>query len=347
LPAADASHDAAPGRAPAGAGTGARHAEGSAPTDAAIVLVNYRTPELVERCLASVEATREQLVLETVIVDNGSADDSVQRLRAALPAASVLALSANRGFAAGVNAGLAHTRAEIAIVLNPDTELQPGALQALIAHLRAHPRTGVAAPLLQDASGRLAPNGYRRFPGLGTLALELCIPLGYALVHVPALHPYAMSPAALCAGARPAHVYGAVLAIRRSAYEQAGPLDEGFFLYLEETEFQRRVAHSGWAIEIVPSARALHLVRGGEQAALAPSPHFVTSAIRYLRLRGVPAPVSRAVLALALASSWLALGLIALLPSKRATATLQARAYRSLAALALSGRLRRVRPEAD
>ena len=366
MPAACASHDTAPGRALAGAGTGIRHAgaaqveegaraeegvradvEGSAPLDAAIVLVNYRTPDLVERCLASVEATREQLVLDIVIVDNGSADGSVQRLRAALPAASVLALSTNGGFAAGVNAGLAHTRAEIAIVLNPDTELRPGALQALIAHLREHPRTGIAAPLLEDPAGRLAPNGYRRFPGLGTLALELCIPLGYALVHVPALHPYAMSPAALRAGARPAHVYGAVLAIRRSAYEQAGPLDEGFFMYLEETEFQRRVARCGWAIEIVPSACALHLVRGGEQAALAPSPHFVLSAIRYLRLRGVPAPVSRTVLALALASSWIALGLIALLPSKRAIATLQARAYRSLAALAVTGRLRRVRPGTD
>lgn len=304
--------------------------------DAAILLVNHRTPELVERCLASVEATRGELQLETTIVDNGSDDGSVERLRAALPSALVLALPANRGFATGVNAGLRHSHAEIAVVLNPDTELRPGALRALVDRLHEHPHAGVVAPLLEDACGRLAPSGYRRFPGLFTLAVELCVPLGYALVRAPALHPYAMSAAALRAGRRPAHVYGAVLAIRRSAYEQAGPLDEGFFLYLEETEWQGRVARCGWAIEIVPSARALHLVRGGDTA-LAPSPYFVHSAVRYLRLRGVPALVSRVVLALALASSWVTLCLIALLPSKRATAIHQARAYRSLAVLALTG----------
>lgn len=109
------------------------------------------------------------------------------------------------------------------VVDNPDTEVRPGTLQALLERLREHTRTGVFAPLLEDADGRLAPNGYRRFPGPVTLGVNLCLPIGYALAHVPALHPYAMSPAALRAGVRPAHVCGAALAIRRRAYVQAGP----------------------------------------------------------------------------------------------------------------------------
>ncbi len=305
--------------------------------DAAVIVVNYRTPELVERCLDSVLATAGELRLETVVVDNASDDGSVERLRAANPEASVLAMSENAGFAAGVNAGFRRTRAEFVVLLNPDTEVRPGALRALLARLREHPQTGVAAPLLQDAAGALAANGYRRFPGLLTLAMDLCIPIGYALVHTPSLHPYAMSPAALRAGRTPAWVSGAAIAIRRAAYDQAGALDESFFLYFEETEWQQRLARRGWAIEIVPGAHVAHLMRGGGEDALVHSPYFVTSALRYLRMRGVPVAVSRAVLASSLALSWGTLRAIACLPAKRAKAAAQARAYRSLLTRTLTG----------
>ena len=308
----------------------------TAKPDAAIVIVNYRTPELVEQCLASVHATRGELKLKTVIVDNASADGSVERLCHAYPQATVIEMPDNRGFAAGVNAGFRHSSAELVIVLNPDTEVRAGALQGLVAHLCEHSGTGVLAPLLEDADGRLAPNGYRRFPSLFTLGVDLCVPLTYALAHCPALHPYVMSPAALRAGDPPAHVGGAVMTIRRGAYDQAGPLDEGFFLYLEETEWQRRVARCGWAIEVLPAARACHLVRGGGDEALVPSPYFVTSAVRYLRLQGVPVVLSRIVLSISLALSWATLRVIACLPSKRSKAAEQARAYGLLLRRALS-----------
>lgn len=197
---------------------------------------------------------------------------------------------------------------------------------------------GVAAPLLEDINGTVTPNGYRRFPGLATLAVDTCIPLGYALVRVPSLHPYAMSPAALCAGNTPAWVCGAALAIRRSAYEQTGPLDEGFFLYFEETEWQRRLADLNWGIEVVPAARVCHLVRGGGEESGIHSPHWVSSALRYLQMRRVPLTLARLVLMTSLISSWVGLRAIACLPSKRARASAQARAYRELVRVALTAR---------
>jgi N-acetylglucosaminyl-diphospho-decaprenol L-rhamnosyltransferase len=306
--------------------------------DAAVVVVNYRSAELVERCLRSVAAGSGGLDLEVVVVDNDSRDGSVERLRSALPAAAVVAMSENGGFATGVNAGFRHSRAPLVILLNPDTEVRAGALGALIGLLREHPRTGVVAPLLEDAEGQPASNGYRRFPGLLTLALDLCLPFGYAFAYAPRLHPYAISPAALRAGVQPVHVCGAALAIRREAYEQAGQFDEGFFLYLEETEWQRRVARAGWAVELEPAARVCHLVRGGGEEALAPSPHFVAGALRYLRMQRVPTILARAVFALALALSWATLRLIACVPAKRAQARRQARAYGALLRVALGAR---------
>jgi GT2 family glycosyltransferase len=284
-----------------------------------------------------VRATQGGLDLQIVVIDNASGDGSAARLRQSLPDATVVELEANRGFAAGVNAGFRHTSAEFVVVLNPDTELAPGALAQLLGRLREHPRTAVVAPLLEHADGRLAPNGYRRFPGLFTIALDLCIPLGYARLATRLPHPAAMSPAALRAGARPAWVCGAAMAIRRAAYAQAGDLDEDFFLYFEETEFQQRLARCGWTVELAPGATARHLLRGGGAEALAHSPHFLASALRYLRMRGVPVAVSRAVLAVSLALSWLGLRLIACLPAKRAQAGEQARAYRELLGLALRG----------
>ena len=296
----------------------------------AILIVNYRTPELVERCLASVYATSGHLRLKTVVVDNASGDGSAERLRRSQPLAKLVEMPINGGFAAGVNAGFRNSSAELVILLNPDTEVRPGAIGAMLARLREHPRTGVVAPMLECGDGKPQPNAYRRFPNLLTLSIEMCVPVSYALVCVPGLHPYALSPKALGAGGRVAHVCGAVMGIRREAYLDAGPLDEGFFMYLEETEWQRRVADKGWAIELEPSARACHLVRGGGEEALVPPYYGVRSAVRYLRMQGVPPAVSRAAFAVAFVSSWITLRLIACLPSKRARAAGQARAYRSL-----------------
>jgi N-acetylglucosaminyl-diphospho-decaprenol L-rhamnosyltransferase len=298
--------------------------------DAALVIVNYCTPELVERCLQTVDASSAGLRLQKVVVDNASGDGSVERLRASLADAKVIAMPDNGGFAAGVNAGFRETEAELVIVLNPDTEVRAGALAALIARLREHPRAGVVGPRLEDGDGELQSSAYRRFPNLWTLSLEMCVPLSYALVYLPKLHPYALAPPELAAGGPVAHVCGAAMAIRRAAYEQAGELDEGFFMYLEETEWQRRVGAHGWLVELEPAARVCHLVRGGGEEALAPPLQGASSAVRYLRMQGVPPLFSRAVLGATFVSSWITLRLIACLPSKRVRAAGQARAYRRL-----------------
>jgi N-acetylglucosaminyl-diphospho-decaprenol L-rhamnosyltransferase len=254
----------------------------------AVVIVNYRSASLARRCaeLASAEGPAEVLV-----VDNASQDGSVEALRAA--GLQVLARPDNDGFAAGVNAGFAHTTAPYVVVLNPDCEPRSGSLRKLVTHLEQHPAAGVAAPRLLNADGSPQPSAYRRQPGLVTIATELCVPFGLLLEHIPRLDTYRLRD--WSHGSRVAHVIGAALAVRREAHAASGGLDESFFLYLEETEWQGRVRRAGFTIELVPEAEVVHLVRGGGEAALAPSPHYVASARRYLRLRGAhPALVDAA-----------------------------------------------------
>jgi N-acetylglucosaminyl-diphospho-decaprenol L-rhamnosyltransferase len=295
--------------------------------DATVLIVNYRTPELVEACVSSVRATSAGLRLRILIVDNASGDGSPERLRASLPDTDVIENPENRGFGAGVNAGFRAAGTDVVIVLNPDTTVAAGALQALLRRLRAHPRTGVVAPLLEHGDGRLQPSGYRRFPNLMTLCVDMSVPVSYALAAAPRMHPHVLLPAALERGGAVSHVCGAAMAIRRDAYDDAGPFDEAFFMYLEETEWQQRVSRCGWAIEIEPQARVRHLVRGGGDAALVPTLEGVRSALLYTRRRGVPPPVARAAFAVTLLSSALTLLLISLLPGKPSTLRRQAREH--------------------
>jgi len=294
----------------------------------AVLLVNYRSADLVSRCL---QACGTDLPDEVVIVDNASDDGSVARLRQRHPSARIVERPSNDGFAAGVNTGFAATSAPIVLVLNPDTEPQDGALLALVARLQRDPQVGVAAPRLVHEDGSLQQSAFRRFPGLGLLFVDLCLPIGWIAMRFPRLDPYRIPPTSLRDGDRVAHVIGAALAIRRTAFEAAGPLDEGFFLYLEETEWQRRVRDAGYEIAVVPSAQVTHLVRGGGDDALVPSAHFITSMRRYLELRGTPRRLTSAAIAVALLLSRVAARAeILMLPADRRTGGRRASAYDQL-----------------
>ncbi len=297
-------------------------------TECAVVVVNYRSAELASGCLAALAAGRRPA--EVVVVDNASGDGSAGLLRTRHPDVTVIERAANDGFAAGVNAGFAATRAPVVVLLNPDTVPGPDALERLVAHLDACPRAGVAAPRLTYPDGTPQASAYRRFPGLGMLFLDLCLPAGFAVQACPRLDPYRVPPAVLRDGSRVAHVTGAALAVRRAAYAAAGPLDEGFFLYLEETEWQERLQAAGWTVEMVPSATVTHLVRGGGEASLAPSPHYLRSARRYLGLRGCPPAATEAMITAALLLSRLAARAERLLPAGRRTGGARAAAYDAL-----------------
>jgi N-acetylglucosaminyl-diphospho-decaprenol L-rhamnosyltransferase len=257
------------------------------PPEAAAVIVHYRTPELTIACLEALGPASMTLELETVVIDNGSGDGSANEVEARSPGTKIVRLPENRGFAAGVNAGFAQSAAPIVVLLNPDTRPEPESVTRLVEHLHAHPEAGVAAPILVNPDGSFQRSAHRRFPTLLTTFITFCAPFGYLFAWLP-WHPHELTEAESFRGGPVAHVTGAALAVRRAAYADAGPLDEGFFLYLEETEWQRRLRGTGWRIDLVPSARVMHLIQSGRSAAETPSPRYLPSLYRYMELRGVP-----------------------------------------------------------
>jgi len=200
------------------------------------------------------------------IVDNGSGDGSAEHLRATYPQVTVLGLATNDGYATGMNAGVASLPAVDAVaLLTHDCILEPGALAALVARLDQYDAVGAVGPLLEQSSK----------PGLvfsagGTLR---------GRTRQPA-HLGSMRPVPEYSGAAPAAVEwvdGACMVIRSTAYADAGPVDEGYFLYFEELDFCTRLRTEGWRVECVPAARARQ--EPGRQ----PRALWVRNRLRYVR----------------------------------------------------------------
>jgi len=237
---------------------------GSPSTDAsatAVVIVTHQSAAVIGGCLGSLPGALAGLDhVEVIVVDNASTDASVVQVRHAAPRARVIALMDNRGYAAGVNAGIAAADpgGDI-LVLNPDVRLQPRAV-ARLKHLLAEDRVGIAVPRISDGDG-VVQASLRRRPTTRRAWTEAILGGTRASRRGDRSEAIPVGPAY----DRPADVdwaTGAVFLVARRCLDDIGPLDESFFLYSEETDFMLRAGDAGHAVRYTPAARALHL--GGE-----------------------------------------------------------------------------------
>lgn len=230
--------------------------------DLSIIIVNWNTRDLLAACLDSLAASSFQLPastfnlqtanLETIVVDNASSDGSAAMVCARFPWVQLVVNHENVGFARANNHGIALAQGRYVLLLNSDTELRPGALDALVGFMDAHPASGACGPRLLNADGTLQPGAH---PML-TPGREL-----WRLLFLERLHPRATYPMRRWDTAAPRRVEvikGAALLLRRSALDQVGPLDDGYFMYTEEVDLCYRLAAVGWELWYVPSAEVVH-----------------------------------------------------------------------------------------
>ena len=192
------------------------------------------------------------------VVDNASGDGTVEMLHRDYPDVIVTANDENRGFSAAVNQALGAGDEPFVLVLNPDTRVAEGVIDALLAVMDAEPRVGIAGPALLTEGGAPDHAAARSFP----------TPLS-ALGHFSGLARRPRAPAQLAAyaarGAGPGPVdavNGAFMLIRRVALDQAGDFDEGYWMYMEDLDLCWRFRQAGWLTWYEPSVSAFHL-KGG------------------------------------------------------------------------------------
>lgn len=221
----------------------------------AALVVTHDSAAVVERCLISLREAAPRRGLEIRVVDNASRDDGPERAARLIGAERVLRLPSNRGFAAGVNAGLEAVPAPWRAVLNPDTVVAPGALDALADLLEARPRAALVAPRMRGEDGRVeATTG--RFPTLArerahTWLLDRLLGLeGRGMRFPNRTEPVDW-------------VSGCAWLLRTDAYEAVGPLDEDYFMYYEDVDYGRRLHDAGWEVLATPEVELVHAIGQG------------------------------------------------------------------------------------
>jgi GT2 family glycosyltransferase len=218
-----------------------------------VIVVNWNTHDLLAQCLESVYAHPPSDEFEVFVVDNASADGSAQMVRERFPSVRLIKNHENVGFARANNQAIRESRGRYLLLLNSDTSVQPGVLYSMVRFLEEHPQAGAVGPKLLNPDGSFQAS-CADFP---TLLSELLLITGLAHLIVG---PYAPSPRPLPhEAARPVDwVAGAALLIRRSAIDQIGLLDEGYFLYSEETDWCWRLWQGGWEVWYLPNVAITH-----------------------------------------------------------------------------------------
>ena len=219
-------------------------------------VVNTNGREHLLACLEAIGRTHPAAVAhEVLVLDNASTDGSAAAVRERHPEARLIALERRAGKAENDTRLLEESRGRFCLLLNEDSELEEGAVRALLAALRADPRAAAAGARLLSTAGAPSDCAWR-LPD---------IPWGLAAAVF--LH---RSVAVESTGDRTREVgwvQSSAMLVRRAAAEQVGWLDPAFFVYSDETDFCRRLHDAGWRILFVPAARAVHHDQLGSDAA--------------------------------------------------------------------------------
>jgi hypothetical protein len=227
-------------------------------SDVSIVIVSHNVRDLVAACLGSIDAERSRsgLFIETLLCDSASADGTAEHVAAAFPWARVLPSRQNLGFTGGNNRGLRLARGRHLLLLNPDTELRPGAIDALASHLDAHPDVAAVGPRLVRGDGSTQPSR-RRFPGRLTGFVESTV-LQRWLADAAPLRRYYMADLPDDREHDVDWLVGAAIMLRAEALRAVGLFDERYFMYSEEVDLCRRIKAAGWRIVYLPTATVVH-----------------------------------------------------------------------------------------
>ena len=224
-----------------------------------IIIVNYNAGTLLSRCVESVLAQTDEII----IVDNASTDFSTDTVASAWPRVRIIKNDQNLGFATACNMGARVASAPFLLFLNPDSSFKPGVLAKLLDTMSVDERVGMVGGLLVNPDGSEQPGGRRAVPtpwrsfvrALGLSHFANRWPRLFFDFH---LHkqPLPTQPIEVEA------ISGACMLVKREAMEDVGLWDEGYFLHCEDLDWCMRFRQRGWKVMFVPTARVTHALGG-------------------------------------------------------------------------------------
>jgi hypothetical protein len=225
--------------------------------DVSILLVTYRCRDEAEACLHSIYDTTSGLDVEVVVLDNASADGTVEMVASTFPDARLIASRENLGFALGVNRAAEEATGEFVLLLNPDTEVHPGAVESLVAFARTNPEHGLYGGRTLDPDGTVNPGSCWGAPSLWSL---FCFA---ALLSTAFKRNRLFDPESLGGWKRDSVrevdiVTGCLLLAPRALWQELQGFDTRFFMYGEDADLSFRARALGYRPAITPDAVVTH-----------------------------------------------------------------------------------------
>ncbi|HUV05708.1 MAG TPA: glycosyltransferase family 2 protein [Armatimonadota bacterium] len=221
-----------------------------------VVIVNWNTRDYLLRCLESIRADSSAGAAEVIVVDNGSSDGSAQMVRERFGEVSLIENAENLGYAEANNQGISASRGEYILLLNPDTELKPGVLGALVSFAKGHPDAAAVGCRLAAPDGKVQ-RSCRSFPGpLGVL---------FEYAGLSRLFPrrrlfgsYRMTYFDYSRDAEVDQPMGSCLLISRKAWDGVGKFDKDFPIFFNEVDWCYRAKQMGWKVYFTAGAEVVH-----------------------------------------------------------------------------------------
>lgn len=231
--------------------------------DVSIIIVNWNTKELLQNCLTSIYEQAGDVSYETIVVDNGSTDGSVDMVKAGFPQVVLIANTENRGFAAANNQGIGIAKGGYVLLLNSDTIVLDNAIGQVVSFADSHPESAVVGCRVLNPDRSLQQTCFM-FPSVANMLLS-------------STYLYKLFPKSKLFGRERMTwwdrsnmrevdvVTGCFMLVRRGAIEQVGMMDEQFFMYGEETDWCYQFKQAGWKVMFTPSAEIIHLGRASSK----------------------------------------------------------------------------------
>lgn len=239
--------------------------------DVSIIIVNWNTRDILRDCLRSVYEQTRDISFEVIVIDNASNDGSAEMVKREFPQVRPIENTENRGFAAANNQGMKIAGGQYVLLLNPDTIVLDRAIEKTVTFADLRPDVGILSCSVLNEDGSFQDTCFT-FPSITNFVLSA---LG-----LPKLWPtnrffgrVRMSWFDWKHEQDVDVVVGCFMLVRRAAIDRVGLMDEGYFMYAEETDWCYRFQKAGWRIVYAPVGKICHL--GGRSTKLLPERMFL------------------------------------------------------------------------
>lgn len=231
------------------------------PAEVSIIIVNWNTRDLLRNCLRSI-LTQTTAAHEIIVVDNASGDGSADMVRTEFPDITLIANSANGGFAAANNQGLRVSHGRTVLLLNPDTLILDGAIDRMLAWLVRHPGVGCVGCQVLEGPGVIQRTCFADPNLLDFVIVE------FGLMRLARWIPFFgrswYTDWDRCSEKKVDVVSGMFMLVPREVMNKVGVLDDAFFVYAEESDWCRRIRKAGYSCVFSPDAQIIHLDGGSK-----------------------------------------------------------------------------------